>query len=80
VLRPYAISPIRRHDCGDYYRLGPLGIFAQPAIDGEGHLNANYSLMDQHFALVGSAKHRDRNRVMIFGESAGGLSIYSNLA
>jgi carboxylesterase type B len=31
------------------YRLGPLGIFAQPVIDGEGHLNANYSLMDQHF-------------------------------
>src|SRR6516225_8258365 len=29
------------------YRLGPLGIFAHPAIDGEGHINGNYALMDQ---------------------------------
>ena len=67
------------------YRLGPLGIFAHPAIDGEGHINGNYALMDQQFALQWVQRNitafaGDRNRVTIFGESAGGLSIYSNLA
>ena len=33
------------------YRLGVLGFFAHPAIDTEGHTNANYGLMDQQFAL-----------------------------
>lgn len=33
------------------YRLGLLGFFAHPAIDAEGHLNANYGLMDQQSAL-----------------------------
>jgi para-nitrobenzyl esterase len=67
------------------YRLGPLGIFAHPAIDAEGHLNVNYCLMDQQFALKWVQQNirafgGDRDRVTIFGESAGGLSIYSNLA
>jgi para-nitrobenzyl esterase len=62
-----------------------LGFFAQSAIDAEGHLNANYGLMDQQFAL--KWVHRniagfggDPNRVTIFGESAGGQSVYAQLA
>ena len=67
------------------YRLGALGTFAHPAIDAEGHLNANYGLMDQQFALKWvkrniSAFGGDPDRVTIFGESAGGLSVYSQLA
>ena len=33
------------------YRLGYLGFFAQTAIDGEGHENGNYGLMDQQLAM-----------------------------
>jgi para-nitrobenzyl esterase len=67
------------------YRLGVLGFFAHPAIDAEGHTNANYGLMDQQFALKWVRRNigafgGDRNRVTIFGESAGGLSVYSHLA
>jgi para-nitrobenzyl esterase len=67
------------------YRLGLLGFFAQPALDAEGHLNANYGLMDQQFALKWVRRNikafgGDPGRVTIFGESAGGLSVYSNLA
>ena len=67
------------------YRLGFLGFLAQSAIDAEGHLNGNYGLMDQQFAL--KWVHRniagfggDPNRVTIFGESAGGQSVYAHLA
>lgn len=67
------------------YRLGYLGFFAHPAIDGEGHLNGNYGLMDQQFALQWVKKNiaafgGDATRVTVFGESAGGQSIYANLA
>src|SRR6266851_7763972 len=67
------------------YRLGLLGFFAHPALDAEGHLNANYGLMDQQFALDWVQRNiaafgGDPKRVTIFGESAGGLSVYSNLA
>lgn len=67
------------------YRLGGLGFFAHPALDAEGHLNANYGLMDQQFALQWVQRNiaafgGDPKRVTIFGESAGGLSVYSNLA
>jgi len=67
------------------YRLGFLGFFAHPALDAEGHLNANYGYMDQQFALKWVQKNigafgGDRNRVTIFGESAGGESVYSQLA
>lgn len=67
------------------YRLGVLGFFAHPALDAEGHLNANYGLMDQQFALRWVRRNiaafgGNPNRVTIFGDSAGGLSVYSNLA
>ena len=67
------------------YRLGYLGFFAQSAIDAEGHLNGNYGLMDQQFALRWVRKNiagfgGDPDRVTIFGESAGGQSVYAQLA
>jgi para-nitrobenzyl esterase len=67
------------------YRLGYLGFLAHPAIDAEGHLNGNYGLMDQQFALQWVQRNiaafgGDPNRVTLFGVSAGGQSIYTNLA
>ncbi len=67
------------------YRLGLLGFFAESAIDAEGHENGNYGLMDQQFALNWVRKNiagfgGDPNRVTIFGESAGGQSVYAQLA
>jgi para-nitrobenzyl esterase len=67
------------------YRLGYLGFFAQSAIDAEGHLNGNYGLMDQQFALKWVRDNitgfgGDPDRVTIFGESGGGQSVYSQLA
>jgi para-nitrobenzyl esterase len=67
------------------YRLGLLGFFAEPALDAEPHLLANYGLMDQQFALQWVRRNiaafgGDPDRVTIFGESAGGLSAFSNLA
>jgi para-nitrobenzyl esterase len=67
------------------YRLGYLGFFAQSAIDAEGHLNGNYGLMDQQLALAWVRRNiagfgGDPDRVTIFGESAGGQSVYAQLA
>ena len=67
------------------YRLGYLGFFAQSAIDAEVHLKGNYGLMDQQFALKWARRNiaafgGDPHRVTIFGESAGGQSVYANLA
>jgi para-nitrobenzyl esterase len=67
------------------YRLGFLGFLAQSAIDAEGHVNGNYGLMDQQFALKWVRRNiagfgGDPNRVTIFGESAGGQSVYAHLA
>jgi para-nitrobenzyl esterase len=67
------------------YRLGFLGFFAQSALDAEGHLNGNYGLMDQQFALKWVRRNianfgGDPDRVTIFGESAGGQSVYAQLA
>jgi para-nitrobenzyl esterase len=67
------------------YRLGYLGFFAQSAIDAEDHLKGNYGLMDQQFALQWVRRNiaafgGDPDRITIFGESAGGQSVYAHLA
>jgi para-nitrobenzyl esterase len=67
------------------YRLGLLGFFAQTALDAETPPVANYGFMDQQFALKWvraniAAFGGDRRRVTIFGESAGGQSVYAQLA
>jgi para-nitrobenzyl esterase len=70
------------------YRLGYFGFFAQSAIDAEKHVHdlyGNYGLMDQQFALQWVKKNiasfgGNSAQVTIFGESAGGESVYSNVA
>ena len=67
------------------YRLGYLGFFAQTALDSEGHDAGNYGLMDQQFAMGWVQRNigqfgGDPSNVTIFGESAGGHSVYCNLA
>ncbi len=67
------------------YRLGYLGFFAQSAIDAEGHNNGNYGLMDQQLALQWvqnniAAFGGNPAQVTIFGQSAGGQSVYAQLA
>ncbi|MGA8641763.1 carboxylesterase/lipase family protein [Candidatus Binatus sp.] len=67
------------------YRLGLLGFYAQSALDSEGHEAGNYGFMDQQFALNWVRRNiagfgGDPNQVTIFGESAGGQSVYSQLA
>ena len=66
------------------YRLGYLGFLADAGLDAEGHLAANYGLQDQQFALDWVRRNiagfgGDASRLTIFGESAGGLSVLSNL-
>jgi para-nitrobenzyl esterase len=68
------------------YRLGALGFLAHPALTAKpGGSSGNYGLMDQQAALrwvqsnIG-AFGGNRHDVTIFGESAGGLSVLSQLA
>lgn len=69
------------------YRLGALGFLAHPAFTAEApdHASGNYGLQDQQEALRWVARNivrfgGDPSRVTIFGESAGGLSVHSQLA
>lgn len=69
------------------YRLGALGFLAHPALTAESpdHASGNYGLMDQQEALRWVQRNirffgGDPDRVTIFGESAGGLSVHSQLA
>ena len=66
------------------YRLGYLGFLAEAGLDAEGHLAGNYGLLDQQFALDWVRRNiagfgGDPNQVTMAGESAGGLSVLSNL-
>lgn len=68
------------------YRLGALGFMAHPALTAEGQgSSGNYGLMDQQAALQWVQDNIERfggdpDRVTIFGESAGGLSVHSQIA
>ena len=67
------------------YRLGYLGFLAQSALDSEGHEAGNYGLQDQQFAMRWVHENivafgGDSSNVTIFGESAGGHSVYCQLA
>lgn len=64
------------------YRLSALGFFALPELAAEdpGHSTGNYAIQDQRAALQWVQRNidafgGDRNRVMIFGESAGAFSV-----
>jgi para-nitrobenzyl esterase len=66
------------------YRVGALGFFAHPAIDGEGHDVGNYGLMDQQFALEWvraniSRFGGDPHNVTIFGQSGGAKAVLAHL-
>ena len=67
------------------YRLGALGFLAHPALGAEdGGPSGNYGIMDQQFALNWVKRNifffgGDPFNITIFGESAGGLSTFSNL-
>jgi para-nitrobenzyl esterase len=69
------------------YRLGTLGFLAHPTLTAESpdHTSGNYGLLDQQEALRWVQRNirafgGDPNRVTIFGESAGGLSVHAQLA
>jgi para-nitrobenzyl esterase len=67
------------------YRLGYLGFLAHPALSAEqGGGSGNYGLMDQQAALSWIKSNianfgGDPANVTIFGESAGGLSVHSQV-
>jgi len=64
------------------YRVGPLGFFVYPELtkESEHHSSGNYGLLDQVAALQWvhrniAAFGGDPNRVTIFGQSAGAISV-----
>ncbi|TWI62530.1 para-nitrobenzyl esterase [Pseudoduganella lurida] len=67
------------------YRLGLLGYFAHPVLNGEGHAFANYGFMDQQMALDWVQRNiaafgGDKGNVTIAGESSGGNSVLAHVA
>jgi para-nitrobenzyl esterase len=67
------------------YRLGALGFLAQPALADANGQSGDYGLMDQQAALRWVQRNiasfgGDPRNVTIFGESAGGLSVLSQVA
>ncbi|HKU44597.1 MAG TPA: carboxylesterase family protein, partial [Polyangiales bacterium] len=67
------------------YRLGALGFLAHASLTAEGGgASGNYGIMDQQFALRWLQENLpafggDKANVTIFGESAGGFSVQSQL-
>jgi para-nitrobenzyl esterase len=66
------------------YRLGALGFLANPALKSPNGSSGDYGLMDQQAALRWVQQNirqfgGDPRNVTIFGESAGGLSVLSQL-
>ena len=68
------------------YRLGALGFLAHPALTGESpaHISGNYGIEDQQAALAWVRRNikafgGDPEKITMFGESAGGLSTFTNL-
>src|SRR5690606_10636874 len=68
------------------YRLGALGFLAHPALSEESPYggSGNYGIMDQQLALRWVQRNiaafgGNRRRVTIFGESAGGNSVFVHL-
>ncbi len=64
------------------YRLGPLGFLVHPGLEAENANNksGNYAVLDQILALKWIRNNIDLfggypNKVMIFGESAGGVNV-----
>src|SRR5215469_13326068 len=69
------------------YRLGALGFLAHPALTAESpdNISGNYGIIDQQFALKWVQRNiaafgGNPHNVTIFGESAGGLGVFSQLA
>lgn len=68
------------------YRLGALGFLAHPAMTAENRDNSgNYGLLDQQAAMRWvqtniSAFGGDPSKVALFGGSAGGASVWANVA
>jgi para-nitrobenzyl esterase len=69
------------------YRLGALGFVSHPALSAESpnHASGNFGLLDQQAALRWVQRNArsfggNPHNVTIFGESAGGLSVHSQLA
>lgn len=63
------------------YRVGVFGFYADPVLTKENtfHTTGNYGLLDQIMALQWvydniDAFHGDRNRITVFGQSAGAMS------
>lgn len=64
------------------YRLGPLGFLVHPGLESENinNISGNYGVLDQILALTWIQNNianfgGDPSKVMIFGESAGGLNV-----
>lgn len=82
-VRGYSGAPYAREDAvfvSLNYRLGALGFFAHPALNGEPGAAANFGLLDQIAALQWVQRNiaafgGDPNNVTIMGQSAGAKSV-----